>query len=47
MLRNGVVADRFTWSIIGRMLCKDGKFERIIRILEMGMKNYVNNNMSI
>ncbi|XP_057512856.1 pentatricopeptide repeat-containing protein At4g21170 [Actinidia eriantha] len=47
MLRNGVVPDRFTWSIVGRMLCKDGKFERIFRILDMGMKNYVMYNMII
>lgn len=39
MVRNGVVENQLTWSVIGRILCKDGKFERIRRILNTGVCN--------
>ncbi|KAL3519521.1 hypothetical protein ACH5RR_017670 [Cinchona calisaya] len=39
MTRNGVLGNQFTWSIIAKILHKDGKFERIGRILEMGICN--------
>ncbi|KAK6123997.1 hypothetical protein DH2020_042259 [Rehmannia glutinosa] len=38
-IRNGVSGDEFTWSVIARVLYKDGKFERISRILNMGIYN--------
>ncbi|CAK9146814.1 unnamed protein product [Ilex paraguariensis] len=41
MLRNGLLGNRYTWSIIARILCKDGKFERIVRILDMGIDGSV------
>ncbi|GMP75371.1 hypothetical protein CsSME_00032493 [Camellia sinensis var. sinensis] len=47
MLRNGILPDRFTWSIIAHILCKDGKFERIVRVLDMGMNNSVIYNLTI
>lgn len=47
MIRNGVVENQFTWSTIGRILCKDGKFERIVRILDMGIHNSVMYNLII
>uniref|UniRef100_A0A5B7C2D7 Pentatricopeptide repeat-containing protein n=1 Tax=Davidia involucrata TaxID=16924 RepID=A0A5B7C2D7_DAVIN len=47
MLRNGVLANQFTWSIIAQILCKDGKFERIVRILDMGIYNPVMYNLII
>ncbi|KAK6149789.1 hypothetical protein DH2020_017314 [Rehmannia glutinosa] len=38
-IRNGVSGDEFTWPVIARVLYKDGKFERISRILVMGIYN--------
>ncbi|KAL5578939.1 hypothetical protein UlMin_011381 [Ulmus minor] len=35
-IRDGVLPNRFTWSLVARILCKDGKFEKIARILELG-----------
>ncbi|KZV55180.1 pentatricopeptide repeat-containing protein-like [Dorcoceras hygrometricum] len=35
--RNGVSGDQFTWSLIARILCKDGKYERVSMILDMGI----------
>ncbi|GER27226.1 pentatricopeptide repeat-containing protein [Striga asiatica] len=37
VIRNGVLGDGFTWSVIARILYKDGKFERISRFLDAGM----------
>ncbi|XP_062013429.1 pentatricopeptide repeat-containing protein At4g21170 [Rosa rugosa] len=37
MLRNGVSPDQFTWSLVAQFLCKDGKFERILRLLDLGV----------
>lgn len=37
MLRSGALANQFTWSIIARLLSKDGKFERIGRNIDMGV----------
>lgn len=39
MIRCGVSENLFTWSVIGKILCKDGKFERIGRMLEGGICN--------
>ncbi|KAL6197972.1 hypothetical protein ACLB2K_027764 [Fragaria x ananassa] len=39
MIRNGVLPDQFTWSLVAQFLCKDGKFERIIRLLDLGVWN--------
>lgn len=47
MLRNGVLPDTYTWSTIARILCKDGKFERIVRILDMGENSSVIYNLVI
>ncbi|KAA8520021.1 hypothetical protein F0562_014305 [Nyssa sinensis] len=47
MLRNGVLANQFTWSIIARILCNDGKSEWIVRILDMGIYNPVIYNLII
>ncbi|KAL3627559.1 hypothetical protein CASFOL_028922 [Castilleja foliolosa] len=38
-IRNGIIGDEFTWSVISRVLHKNGKFERISRILDMGIYN--------
>lgn len=37
IIRNGILGDRFTWSVVAKILYKDGKFERISRILDMGI----------
>ncbi|XP_047330231.1 pentatricopeptide repeat-containing protein At4g21170 [Impatiens glandulifera] len=37
LIRNGDLLDQSTWSIIVRMLSKDGKFDRICRILDLGL----------
>lgn len=47
MLRNGILPDTYTWSKIARILCKDGKFERIIRILDMSVDNSAIYNLVI
>ncbi|KAL6197589.1 hypothetical protein ACLB2K_033197 [Fragaria x ananassa] len=39
MIRNGVLPDQFTWSLVAQFLCKDGKFERIIRLLDLGVSS--------
>ncbi|KAM1685698.1 hypothetical protein COP1_037009 [Malus domestica] len=41
MFQNGVLGDRFTWSLVAQILCKDGKFERIVRIFDSGVYNSV------
>lgn len=41
MLRNGVLVDQSTWSVIGRILRTDGKYERIARLIDMGIYNSV------
>ncbi|XP_059661828.1 pentatricopeptide repeat-containing protein At4g21170 [Cornus florida] len=47
MLRNEVLANQSTLSIIARVLCKDGKFERIVRILDTNIYNSVIYNQII
>ncbi|KAL8461363.1 hypothetical protein ACS0TY_032733 [Phlomoides rotata] len=37
MIRNGILGDKFTWSVVTNILYKDGEFERISRILDMGI----------
>ncbi|CAH9119376.1 unnamed protein product [Cuscuta europaea] len=37
MIRDGVSGNLFTWSLIAQALSKDGKFERINKILDMGI----------
>lgn len=45
--RNGVPGDRITWSLIARILCKDGEFERVSMILELGIYTPVMFNLMI
>lgn len=47
MIRDGVLADGFTWSLVSQILCKDGKMERIVRLLDMGVYNLVIYNFVI
>ncbi|KAK4711384.1 hypothetical protein R3W88_005897 [Solanum pinnatisectum] len=37
IIRNGVQENVVTWSLIAQMLCKDGKFEQIVPILDKGI----------
>ncbi|XP_015064079.1 pentatricopeptide repeat-containing protein At4g21170 [Solanum pennellii] len=37
IIRNGVQENVVTWSLIAQMLCKDGKFEKIVAILDKGV----------
>ncbi|VFQ58955.1 unnamed protein product [Cuscuta campestris] len=37
MVRDGVSGNLFTWSLIALALSKDGKFERIVKIFDMGI----------
>eukprot|EP00257_Ricinus_communis_P004863 XP_002518527.2 pentatricopeptide repeat-containing protein At4g21170 [Ricinus communis] len=41
MIRVGVLPDKFTWSLVAHILCKDGNFERIVKLLDMGICNSV------
>ncbi|XP_073030310.1 pentatricopeptide repeat-containing protein At4g21170 [Primulina eburnea] len=47
MTRNGVSGDQYTWSLIARILCKHGKFERVYMILDMGIYTPVIFNLMI
>ncbi|PON31994.1 Tetratricopeptide-like helical domain containing protein [Parasponia andersonii] len=40
MLRNGILPNRFTWSLIARIFGKNGKSERIAIILELGIYSF-------
>ncbi|KAK9714968.1 hypothetical protein RND81_06G134100 [Saponaria officinalis] len=39
MFRNGILGDDDTWSVIARILCNNGKFERVVRLLHFGVCN--------
>ena len=41
MIKDGVLPDKLTWSLIAQILCKDGNFERIVKFLDMGVYNSV------
>ncbi|KAK1375159.1 Pentatricopeptide repeat-containing protein [Heracleum sosnowskyi] len=47
MLRNGVLVSQFTWSVIARILAKDGKFEKIGQVIDMGVCNSLMYNLMI
>uniref|UniRef100_A0A2P2MXA9 Pentatricopeptide repeat-containing family protein n=1 Tax=Rhizophora mucronata TaxID=61149 RepID=A0A2P2MXA9_RHIMU len=47
MIRHGVLPDRLTWSLFAQILCKDGKFEMIVKLLNMGFCNSVMYNAVI
>ncbi|KAF3617635.1 putative pectinesterase/pectinesterase inhibitor 18-like [Capsicum annuum] len=47
IIRNGVQENVVTWSLIAQMLCKDKKFEQIVRILEKGVCSPVMYNLLI
>ncbi|XP_062089212.1 pentatricopeptide repeat-containing protein At4g21170 [Humulus lupulus] len=37
ILRNGVLPNKFTWSLIARIIGRNGEHERIARIIELGV----------
>ncbi|XP_022777402.1 pentatricopeptide repeat-containing protein At4g21170 [Durio zibethinus] len=39
MIRFGVDPDQFSWSLIAQILCKNGNFEKVVRLLEKGIYN--------
>ncbi|GAB4826638.1 hypothetical protein Ancab_033533 [Ancistrocladus abbreviatus] len=39
MIRNGVLIDSNTSSVVARILCKNGKFDRVMRLLDSGIYN--------
>nr|GLL45701.1 pentatricopeptide repeat-containing protein At4g21170 [Ipomoea trifida] len=47
IIRDGVSGNLLTWSLIAQALGKDGKFEMIIKILDMGMHSPVMYNLVI
>lgn len=47
IIRNGVQENVVTWSLIAQMLCKDGKFEQIVPILDKGVCSPVMYNLLI
>lgn len=47
MLRNGVLVSQFTWSVIARVLSKDGNFEKIGQVIDMGVYNSLMYNLII
>lgn len=47
MLRNGVLVSQFTWSVVARSLWKDGNFEKIGQVIDMGVYNSLMYNLII
>lgn len=47
MIRNGVIENQFTWSTIARILRKGERFDRIVRILDVGVPNSAIYNLII
>ncbi|KAJ8549711.1 hypothetical protein K7X08_033418 [Anisodus acutangulus] len=47
IIRNGVQENVVTWSLIAQLLCKDGKFEQIVSILDKGVCSSVMYNLLI
>ncbi|XP_074326311.1 pentatricopeptide repeat-containing protein At4g21170-like isoform X2 [Apium graveolens] len=47
MLRNGVLVSQFTWSVVARCLSKDGNFEKIGQVIDMGVCNSLMYNLVI
>lgn len=47
MIRDGIWLDKFTLALVSQILCKDGKFERIVKLLDMGIYNSVMYNTVI
>ncbi|XP_021766690.1 pentatricopeptide repeat-containing protein At4g21170-like [Chenopodium quinoa] len=39
MIRNGIVSNVSTWTVIARILCNNGKFESVVRLLDSGVCN--------
>lgn len=39
MIRNGVLLNMSTWTVIARILCKNGKIEQVVRLLDSGVYN--------
>lgn len=37
MFRVGVEPDQFSWSLVAQILCKNGKFEKVVGMLEKGI----------
>uniref|UniRef100_A0A2N9ITX5 Pentacotripeptide-repeat region of PRORP domain-containing protein n=1 Tax=Fagus sylvatica TaxID=28930 RepID=A0A2N9ITX5_FAGSY len=47
IIRCGVLLDRSMWSLVAQILSKNGKFETIFRLLELGICNSVIYNLAI
>ncbi|KAK0577835.1 hypothetical protein LWI29_000929 [Acer saccharum] len=47
MFRYGVFPDKFTWSYVSQILCKNGKFEAVLRLLDSGIYNSIMYNLVI
>ncbi|KAK2644416.1 hypothetical protein Ddye_019611 [Dipteronia dyeriana] len=47
MFRYGVLPDKFTWSYVSQILCKNGKFEAVLRLLDSGIYNSIMYNLVI
>ncbi|CAO2842597.1 unnamed protein product [Amaranthus hypochondriacus] len=41
MIRNGIQLDMNTWTVIAKIFCKNGKFENIVKLLDLGVCNLV------
>jgi len=47
VVRSGVSLNRPMWSVFAQILCKNGKFERVIRLLDFGIYSSVIYNLVI
>lgn len=47
MIRDGVLPNKSTWSLVAQILCKSGKFDIVLRLLDSGVYNSVMYNLVI
>lgn len=47
IIRDGILPDKFTWSVIAQILWKNGKFNVILRLLDSGIYNSFMYNLVI
>ncbi|KAF2542176.1 hypothetical protein F2Q70_00034728 [Brassica cretica] len=39
MIRNGVVSDGFTWDLVAKVLCEQGKYKSVVKLMETGVES--------
>ncbi|CAH8345943.1 unnamed protein product [Eruca vesicaria subsp. sativa] len=39
MVRNGVVSDGFTWDLVAQVLCEQGKYKSVVKLMKTGVES--------